>query len=118
MSEYKNSNGIKIGDLVKDNYERFGIVMGKADIPDSLWLREQNDSQMRDLLVKDSDGICKYFYEFWIKVLPLDGGAVVLTSDLIIHNFGQAGVEEYERAYKNANPFGKELLEMLPIASK
>tara|TARA_R100000781_G_scaffold111760_2_gene78454 strand:+ start:1375 stop:1758 length:384 start_codon:yes stop_codon:yes gene_type:complete len=115
MSKYKNSNGIKIGDLVRDSYDRIGIVVGKAATPDSLWLREQGDSKLRGLLKIDSDTIPKYLYEFWIEILPLDGGATITTADLVSHNFGQVTVEAYVYAYNNANASAKNLLEMLPI---
>lgn len=58
------------GDLILDNYQREGIVLSRAQMPDKRWIQLQED-----IRVRDSDGP-------WWNVLPLDGGGVLVPEDL------------------------------------
>jgi hypothetical protein len=61
---------ISIGDLIVDNLGREGLVYAKERRPGAKWLAEQDDVRIRQ-----SAGP-------WWKVLPLDGGAVIVPSEL------------------------------------
>jgi len=61
---------LSIGDLIVDNFGREGIVYSKERRPSAKWLAEQEDSR-----VQQSAGP-------WWKVLPLNGGAVIVPTEL------------------------------------
>lgn len=61
---------LSIGDLIVDNFGREGIVYSKERRPSVKWLAEQEDVR-----VQQSAGP-------WWKVLPLDGGAVIVPAEL------------------------------------
>ena len=61
---------LSIGDLIIDNFDREGIVYSKARRPSAKWLAEQEDVR-----VQKSPGP-------WWTVLPLDGGAVIVPTEL------------------------------------
>ncbi len=61
---------ISIGDLIVDNYGREGLVYSKERRPSAKWIAEQEDVR-----VHESAGP-------WWKVLPLNGGAVIVPAEL------------------------------------
>ncbi|WP_337177176.1 hypothetical protein [Paludisphaera sp.] len=62
-------------DLVIDNHDRPGIVVSRHPRqPGRKWLEEQFDARMRD------PG-----HRIWWKVLPLDGGMVIVPEGLMKH---------------------------------
>ena len=61
---------LAIGDIIKDNHGREGIVFAIERRPGAKWISEQEDAR-----VPHAAGP-------WWKVLPLDGGAVIVPDDL------------------------------------
>jgi len=61
---------LSIGDLIADNWGRECLVYSKERRPSAKWLAEQDDAR-----VQLAAGP-------WWKVLPLDGGAVIVPDEL------------------------------------
>ncbi len=60
---------LAVGDLVRDNLGRKGIVIERARKPDSKWLAAQDDRRMRGAVGP------------WWHVVPLDGGDALVPED-------------------------------------
>ena len=60
------------GALVRDNYERLGIVLWEASPPKSSWLEIQKDPRMREV------GACR-----WWAIAPLSGGGACVPEPLV-----------------------------------
>lgn len=61
---------LSVGDLIIDNIGRVGLVYSKERPPSAKWLAEQEDVR-----IQHSTGP-------WWKVLPLDGGAIIVPAEL------------------------------------
>lgn len=63
---------LAVGDLIRDNLGREGIVLASARRPSAKWLADQNDVRMRSASGR------------WWRVVPLDGGGVCVPEDLAV----------------------------------
>lgn len=61
---------ISIGDLIIDHLGREGLVYSKERRPSAKWLAEQEDVRVRQATGP------------WWKVLPLEGGAVIVPAEM------------------------------------
>lgn len=61
---------IGVGDVIRDNYGRLGLVLEKGRKPGVRWLAEQEDQRMRT-----ASGP-------WWHVAPLNGGGVLVPENL------------------------------------
>ena len=65
-------SGLAVGDVIRDNLGREGIVLERARAPNVGWLAEQDD-----LRVRSAAGP-------WWNVVPFDGGGVLVPEDLVL----------------------------------
>jgi hypothetical protein len=63
---------LRVRDFISDNHMRVGIVVERVERPTTAWIRDQKDQRVRDL----SDD------EAWWRVLPLEGGSVLVPDSL------------------------------------
>lgn len=63
---------LRVGDIIRDNLNREGLVLSPGRRPSSKWLSDQEDSRMRSAVGP------------WWKVAPFDGGGVLVPEDLAL----------------------------------
>lgn len=63
---------ISPGALIRDNYDRLGIVLWESPAPKASWLKSQRDLRMRDV------GTSR-----WWAVAPLSGGGACVPEQLM-----------------------------------
>jgi hypothetical protein len=97
------SEPIRPGLLVRDRYDRLGIVRDRAKRPSESWLRDQE----RPISDEHASGA-------WWTVLPLTGGAV-LSPEPLLTPLRQATYEDFLQAVESANQAGvKSLAALFP----
>lgn len=99
---------LSIGDLIVDNYGREGIVYSRERRPNAKWLANQDDVR-----VQNAEGP-------WWKVLPLDGGAVILPEDLgnFIRRATVDDLQKLVRAQQSEHAGTVVLTELFKLLSK
>ncbi len=93
---------INIGDVVRDNHGREGIVVKDERTPDAEWLARQSDARVRRQAPE----------ERWLTVLPFDGGSALCPESLATH-LRPMTLDDFSSAHKGGNGFAKDELEEL-----
>lgn len=93
---------IEIGDVIRDNHGRDGIVVALIERPDPQWLAAQLDSRMREVPID----------ERWFRIYPFCGGAVDCSESLMTR-LRTMTPEDFQKAYRRANGFAQDKLDEL-----
>jgi len=97
---------VEIGDVVRDNYGRSGIVVREEPPPDQSWVDAQSDSRVNSV-----DRACR-----WLGILPFDGGLLIAPEPLV-ERVRRADADDIRTVAAEANSHGiKLLVEALPNA--
>jgi len=83
---------LRVRDLISDNHTRVGIVIERAKRPTAAWIRDQKDQRVRNLTDE----------EVWWRVLPLEGGSV-LVPDSLATRIREANYADVMNAIEHGN---------------
>jgi hypothetical protein len=65
-------SALRVGDVIRDNLGREGLVLAPGRRPTSKWLQDQEDTRMVAAVGP------------WWKIAPFDGGGVLVPDDLAV----------------------------------
>lgn len=89
---------INIGDIVKDNHDRIGIVVEEIDAPSPDWLSIQSDARISE--ISNSR---------WWRVLVFQGGSASVPEDLAVR-LRKGTIEDALKLVSDAHVYRKKSL--------
>lgn len=86
----------QVRDVIRDNHQREGIVIERDKRPTAAWIRDQKDRRVASVPEE----------EIWWRVLPFDGGSV-LVPDSLATWLRSATYDDVMKAVEGANQHGR-----------